>query len=238
MPIPDPERWRGLRASARDALEKRDYGLKSLGAEDVAGNEDIPGVLVFPRVVYSQSNRGFFSELARVDDEPLSGLGLKPVQWASACMFGGTAKGFHVHPPFIPEGIDPEEWFRKLYVEEKDDTSIRPYDREQWDVMFFVRGLVELILIDERAGMPRAVMHFHVDGDDHGGGKGFGVVIPAGVSHAMRSASAQDVVMVYGTSMVFDPDAEGRIASSIEKVSLPSEWSDYLTSDGSDPAGR
>jgi len=44
--------------------------------------------------------------------------------------------------------------------------------------------------------------------------------------------------MVYGTSMVFDPDAEGRIASSIEKVSLPSEWSDYLASDGSDPAGR
>ena len=92
MPIPDPERWRGLRASARDALEKRDYGLKSLGAEEVAGNEDIPGVLVFPRVVYSQSNRGFFSELARVDDEPLAGLGLTAVTAVIARGSGGGAR--------------------------------------------------------------------------------------------------------------------------------------------------
>ena len=233
MPIPDPERWRGLRASARDALEQRDYGHQPVGAGDIVGNENIPGVVVFPRTVYAQRNRGFFSELARVDDEPLSCLGLKPVQWASACMFGGTAKGFHVHPPYIPEGTDPADWFRKLYVEEKDDVSLRPYEREQWDVMFFVRGIVEFILVDERAGMPREVMHFYIDGDDHGGGKGFGLVIPAGVAHAMRSASAQDVVMVYGTSMVFNPDAEGRIASSIEQSLLPSQWSEYLSGDGS-----
>ena len=232
MPIPDPERWRGLRASARDALEQRDYGVQPAGAGDMAGSEAIPGVVIFPRTVYPQRNRGFFSELARVDDKPLSCLELKPVQWASACMFGGTAKGFHVHPPYIPEGTDPADWFRKLYVEEKDDMSLRPYDREQWDVMFFVRGLVELILVDERAGMPREVMHFYVDGDDHGGGKGFAVVIPAGVSHAMRSASSQDVVMVYGTSMVFNPDSEGRIASSIEQALLPSDWSDYLAGGG------
>jgi dTDP-4-dehydrorhamnose 3,5-epimerase-like enzyme len=232
MPIPDAEHWKGLRNSARDALEQRDYGVRLPGAGDIAGNEEIPGVMVFPRTVYPQHNRGFFGELARMDEPPLSDLGLKPVQWSSACMFGGTAKGFHVHPPYIPEGTDPAAWFRKLYVEEKEDMTIRPYDREQWDVMFFIRGLVELILVDERIGMPREVMQFHVDGDDRGGGKSHGVVIPAGVAHAMRSASAQDVVMVYGTSMVFNPDAEGRIASSVERAALPAQWSDYLAADG------
>lgn len=228
MSIPDPERWRGLRASARDALGQRDYGVPSTGAGDVVGKEDIPGVVVFSRRVYPQKNRGFLSELARIDDEPLAGLELRPVQWASACMFGGTAKGFHVHPPYIPEGIDPATWFRQLYVDEKDDMSLRPYEREQWDVMFFVRGLVELILVDEREGMPRKVMHFHVDGDDHAGVDSAGVVIPAGVAHAMRAASSQDVIMVYATSTVFDPDAEGRIASSIEQALLPTDWRDYL----------
>ena len=203
-----------------------------MGAGNVAGKEDIPGVVVFSRKVHAQRNRGFFSELLRSDEEPLVGLGLRLAQWSSACMFGVTAKGFHVYPPYIPEGIDPDAWFSQLYVDEKDDMSLRPYDREQWDVMFFVLGLAELIHVDERAGMPRKVMHFHIDGDDHGGGKGFGVVIPAGVSHAMRSASSQDVVMVYGTSMVFDPDSEGRIASSVEQALLPSEWSDYLTGGG------
>ncbi len=228
MLTPDSELWRGLRTSARDALEQRDYRVPAVGAGNVAGKEDIPGVVVFPRKVHPQKNRGFFSELSRIDEEPLAGLGLRPVQWSSACMFGGTAKGFHVHPPYIPEGIDPDTWFRQLYVDEKDNMSLRPYDREQWDVMFFVRGLVELILVDERAGMPRKVMHFHIDGDDHAGVDNTGVVIPAGVAHAMRAASSQDVVMVYGTSTVFDPDAEGRIASSIEKALLPADWSDYL----------
>jgi len=228
MSAPDPELWRGLRASARDVLEQRDYGVAPVGAGNVVGKEDIPGVVVFPRKVHSQRNRGFFSELLRSDEQPLAGLGLRLAQWSSACMFGGTAKGFHVHPPYIPEGIDPDAWFCQLYVDEKDDMSLRPYEREQWDVMFFVRGLAELILVDERAGMPRKVMHFHIDGDDHAGVDSAGVVIPAGVAHAMRAAGSQDVVMVYGTSTVFDPDAEGRIASSIEKALLPPEWSDYL----------
>jgi dTDP-4-dehydrorhamnose 3,5-epimerase-like enzyme len=71
-------------------------------------------------------------------------------------------------------------------------------------------------------------MHFHVDGDDHAGVDSAGVVIPAGVAHAMRAASSQDVIMVYATSTVFDPDAEGRIASSIEQALLPTDWRDYL----------
>ena len=86
----DSELWRGLRASARDALEQRDYGVPAVAAGNVVGKEDIPGVVVFPRRVYPQKNRGFLSELARIDDEPLAGLELRPVQWASACMFGGT----------------------------------------------------------------------------------------------------------------------------------------------------
>ena len=233
MPTPDPDNWGGLRSSAQDALEQRNYRSGVPDAADIVGNEKIPGVMVFSRRVYPQHNRGFFGELARLDEQPLSDLELKPVQWASACMFGGTAKGFHLHPPYIPEGTTPSAWFHKLYVEEKDDMSIRPYDREQWDVMFFVRGLVELILVDVRVGLPREVMHFHLNGDDRGGGESHGVVIPPGVAHAMRSASSQDVVMVYGTSMVFNPEAEGRIASSVEKALLPAEWSDYLASDGS-----
>ena len=238
MSKPYPEHWEGLRSSARNSLEQRDYGISVPCAGDLVGNEKIPGVIVFPRTVYSQHNRGFFGELARLEEPPLSDLKLKPVQWASACMFGGTAKGFHVHPPYIPEGTEPSDWFHKLYVDEKDNMTIRPYDREQWDVMFFVSGLVELILVDERVGLPREVMHFHLNGDDRGGGESHGVVIPPGVAHAMRSASSQDVVMVYGTSTVFNPKAEGRITSSIEKALLPAEWIDYLAVDGSACASK
>ncbi|MFT4550679.1 MAG: dTDP-4-dehydrorhamnose 3,5-epimerase-like enzyme, partial [Verrucomicrobiales bacterium] len=54
------------------------------------------------------------------------------------------------------------------------------------------------------------------------------IVIPAGVGHAIRSASSGDLTMVYGTSTIFDPDNEGRIASGIEKAPLPDDWEQYL----------
>lgn len=224
----DPARWNGLRASAREALEQRDYRNPPLGAGQVAGGEAIPGVVVFPRTVHPQRHRGFLGELARRDEAPLADIGLWPAQWASACMFGGTAKGFHVHPPHIPEGEDPEAWFRKVFVDGGGDAALRPYDREQWDVMFFVTGLTELVLVDERAGMPRETMRFYIDGDNHAGADNAGVVIPAGVAHALRAASSEDVMMVYGTSTPFDPGAEGRIGSAIEKAPLPAEWQAYL----------
>ena len=143
-------------------------------------------------------------------------------------MFGGTAKGFHIHPPHIPDGAEPEAWFQKVFVEGGGDIALRPYEKEQWDVMFFVSGLTEIVLVDERAGMPREVMQFFIDGDDHAGADNVGLVIPAGVAHALRAASARDVVMVYGTSTVFDPEAEGRIGSGVESAPLPAEWRLYL----------
>lgn len=224
---PEPRRWRGLRESARTALEQRDYTDPPAGAGELVGREPIPGVLLFPRRVHAQRHRGHFGELARRDEPPLAEIGLWPAQWASACMFGGTAKGFHIHPPHVPEGEEPEAWFQRLFGEGA-DCALRPYDREQWDVMFFVRGLTEVLLVDERAGLPREVMHFYIDGDDHAGPDNVGLVIPAGVAHALRAASGEDVVMVYGTSTVFDPGAEGRIGAGLERAALPDEWQAYV----------
>jgi dTDP-4-dehydrorhamnose 3,5-epimerase-like enzyme len=143
-------------------------------------------------------------------------------------MFSGTAKGFHIHPPFIPEGNAPEDWFANLYGEDIADYSKRPYEREQWDSMFFVQGVIEFLLVDERAGMPRRVMRFIIDGDNHSGPNNVGLVIPAGVAHALRCASSEDVIMVYGTSTIFTPSFEGRIASRVEDCPLPSDWQAYI----------
>jgi dTDP-4-dehydrorhamnose 3,5-epimerase-like enzyme len=142
-------------------------------------------------------------------------------------MYANTAKGFHIHPPSIPEGMDAAEWFQKLFGETPANYELRPYDREQWDVMFFVQGTLEMLLVDERAGMDRRVMRLLVDGDDQPGPNNVGVVIPAGVAHALRAEGARDVIMVYGTSTTFDPAFEGRIASSIESAPLPEEWNKY-----------
>jgi hypothetical protein len=143
-------------------------------------------------------------------------------------MFAGTAKGFHIHPPHIPDGQSPEQWFQKLFVEEPANYTLRPYDREQWDAMFFVQGCVEMLLVDERAGMPRRVMRFIIEGDDHRGPNNAGVVIPAGVAHALRVEGATDTIMVYGTSTKFNPDFEGRLADSVERAPLPEDWQRYI----------
>jgi dTDP-4-dehydrorhamnose 3,5-epimerase-like enzyme len=85
-----------------------------------------------------------------------------------------------------------------------------------------------MLLVDERMGLPRRVMRFVLEGDDSGGNGHAGVVIPAGVAHALRVEGSTDAIMVYGTSTVFDPAAEGRIADDVERAPLPGEWQAYL----------
>ena len=123
----------------------------------------------------------------------------------------------------------PEAWFRKLFVEEPENFALRPYAREQWDAMFFVQGNVEMLLVDERAGLPRRTMRFILEGDDTRGANNAGVVIPSGVAHALRVEGAADAIMVYGTSTQFDPAFEGRIADGVETARLPAEWERYIT---------
>jgi hypothetical protein len=36
------------------------------------------------------------------------------------------------------------------------------------------------------------------------------------------------MIMVYGTSTIFDPAFEGRIADGVEKAPLPEEWTRYI----------
>jgi dTDP-4-dehydrorhamnose 3,5-epimerase-like enzyme len=188
----------------------------------------IPGVEIFARRIYPQRHRGFFGEFARKDEGTLSEIGLWPKQWATARMFAGTAKGFHIHPPFIPKDAGPENWFRRLFVDEPENYALRPYEREQWDVMFFVQGAGEMFLIDERSGMERRLMRFTIKGDDHRGPNNAAVVIPPGVAHAIVAEGSADVIMVYGTSVQFDPEFEGRIADGVESTPLPEEWKKYL----------
>jgi dTDP-4-dehydrorhamnose 3,5-epimerase-like enzyme len=241
MPTNPAEFWKGLRPSAIAAVDQRDYSkppletrLATVGveareiAEKDLGAAGIPGVVVFKRNIYAQPHRGFFGEFARSTDGALHQIQMWPRQWATARMFGGTAKGFHIHPPHIPEGYTPEAWFQKLFVEEPTNYALRPYELEQWDAMFFVQGLAEMILVDERPGMPRNVMRFMIYGDDFPGENNVGVVIPAGVAHAIRCGSTSDLLMVYGTSTTYIPANEGRIAHSVEFAPLPAVWDEYI----------
>lgn len=240
--------WAGLKQDARARLETRDYSKADLAlrlgssgvnaSEAIAGRATlgeawIPGVELFQRRVYQQKGRGYFGELTRLTEGVLDQIGLAPRQWASALMHRDSAKGFHIHPPFIPAGEQPAAWFQKLYVESPQDYSLRPYDREQWDVMFFLTGICEMILVDERQGMPRRVMRFIIPGDSRAGPDNAAVIIPSGVAHALRNIGNEDLIMVYGTSTVFNPDWEGRIASDIEKAPLPSDWDRYLEGNAS-----
>ena len=240
------ELWQGLRADARAQLKQRDYTQQSFAqrvattgvnvsellaadrnAPDIAKTW-IPGVEFFARKIFPQRHRGYFGEFARQQEGVLAKIGLWPRQWATATMFANTAKGFHVHPPHIPAGESPEKWFQRLFNEELNNYQLRPYDKEQWDVMFFVQGSVEMLLADERAGMERRTMRFIIEGDDLRGPNNAAVVIPAGVAHALRVESSRDLIMVYGTSTSFDPNFEGRIASEVENAPLPNEWEEYL----------
>ena len=94
--------------------------------------------------------------------------------------------------------------------------------------MFFLQGTGEMLLVDERAGMERRIMRFLIEGDDTRGPNNAGVVIPAGVAHAIRSEGSADTIMVYGTSTVFNPEFEGRLASDVESAPLPTQWEEHL----------
>lgn len=234
--------YHGLRKEAQQALELRDYSKSPLnerlggsGVEvsELISTEDeldnwIPGVEFLPRRIFAQRHRGHFGELTRTSEGTLSRIGLVPSQWASALMFPDTAKGFHIHPPSIPDGVEPEAWFQRLFVDEPSEYSLRPYDKEQWDVMFFVSGNVEMFLVDERAGLPRRKMRYLIEGDDRPGANNAGVIIPAGVAHALRNEGDKSLTMVYGTSTSFNPDFEGRIVSDVETAGLDPQWETYF----------
>jgi hypothetical protein len=237
--------WQGLSADAQKALTTRDYTraslAKRLATTGVEGGELaiegkgpelrsawIPGVEIFARAIHSQPHRGVFGELGRRDDGILARIGLWPAQWATARMFANSAKGFHIHPPFVPEAEKAATWFKKLFADPAKNYSLRPYDREQWDVIFFVQGRAEIFLRDARAALPMRTMRFFVDGDNHRGPNNVGIVIPAGVAHAIRAEGSEDVIMVYGTSVSFRPEFEGRIASEIETSALPETWRKFL----------
>jgi len=247
MSKPERNLWDGIDVGARRSLKTRDYRAASFAQElsqrgvdagDLAAVDRsqreiketwIPGVEVFARKVHPQRHRGVFGEFVRRDEGVLAQLGLWPRQWSAARMFAGTAKGFHVHPPSIPEDSDPVDWLRRLYIDEPDNYSLRSYDKEQWDVMFFVQGRIEMILYDIRAGLPRRMMRFFADGDNHRSNNTVGVVIPPGVAHAIRVEGNEDVIMVYGTSTVFRPEFEGRIASEVEAALIPESWRKFLS---------
>jgi dTDP-4-dehydrorhamnose 3,5-epimerase-like enzyme len=239
--------WQGIDPGAQSALTARDYRTASFAQEltrrgvEAAELVDadrkqrelkdawIPGVEIFPRRVYAQRHRGFFGEFVRRDEGVLGRIGLWPKQWSAARMFAHTAKGFHVHPPSVPAGSAPADWLRRLFVDEPESYSLRAYDEEQWDVMFFLQGRVEIILCDVRAGLPRRVMRFFIDGDNHRSNNNAGVVIPSGVAHAIRAEGGEDVIMVYGTSTTFHPEFEGRIVSEIETAELLQSWQKFLS---------
>src|SRR5213596_2078561 len=238
--------WQGIDSGARGNLNTRDYRTASFAqelsqrgvdaGELAAANRTqreindawIPGVEIFARKVYPQRHRGCFAEFMRRDEGILARIGLWPKQWSAARMFGHTAKGFHVHPPSVPEDSAAADWLRRSFVDEPENYSLRRYDDEQWDAMFFLQGRVEMILRDIRAGLPRRVMRFFIDGDNHRGNNNAGVVIPPGVAHAIRVEGGVDVIMVYGTSTIFHPEFEGRIVSEIENAPLPEAWQEFL----------
>src|SRR6266516_7473490 len=165
--------WQALSAEAQAAVAVRDYGARSLGQRIAEGGVDasqlaaadrtqpevaeswIPGVEIFARTIHPQRHRGFFGEFVRREEGVPATIGLWPNQWAAARMFAHTAKGFHIHPPSVPKGVEPAEWFRRLFLEEPIDYSLRRYESEQWDAMFFVQGMVEMILREARVGLPQ-----------------------------------------------------------------------------------
>ncbi|PYL55386.1 MAG: hypothetical protein DMF29_02650 [Verrucomicrobia bacterium] len=238
--------WVGLNERARKGLTPRNYKSGNLAqriaeagidAGELAagrGKADfkkiwIPGVEIVSREIHPQRHRGSFGELAREGQGILGKIKLWPRQWSAARMFANSAKGFHIHPPSIPADTTAESWLRRLFVAQPQNYSLRPYDREQWDIMFFLQGRAEIFLRDVRAGLPARNMRFFVDGDNHRSRNNVGIVIPPGVAHAIRAEGSEDVIMVYGTSTTFQPEFEGRIASEIETAELPESWRKFLS---------
>jgi len=250
MTKPEKNLWQGIDPAAQTALTPRDYRMALFAQELAQRGVDagelvtadknqrkikkvwIPGVEIFARKIHPQRHRGCFGEFVRRDEGALAKIGFWPKQWSAARMFAQSAKGFHVHPPSIPPDTIAEKWLRRLFMRSPENYSLRRYDDEQWDVMFFLQGRVEMILCDIRAGLPRRVMRFFIDGDNYRGNNNVGVVIPPGVAHAIRAEGTEDVIMVYGTSTIFHPEFEGRIASEIESAELPESWQKFLDQSG------
>ena len=90
--------------------------------------------------------------------------------------------------------------------------------------------LFGLLLLSVTA-LHAARLTLFIDGDNHQSSNNVGVVVPPGVAHAIRVEGSEDVIMVYGTSTVFHPEFEGRIASEIESAELPEDWQKFLGSD-------
>jgi hypothetical protein len=97
----EQDTWMGIRSEAKASLETRDYSVGDLAerlgtggvnaSDAIAGRESlkdvwIPGVEIFPRRVFQQKGRGYFSELTRTSEGVLDRIGLIPTQWASALM--------------------------------------------------------------------------------------------------------------------------------------------------------
>ncbi|MGA0845003.1 MAG: hypothetical protein ACO3RV_00550, partial [Luteolibacter sp.] len=116
------DRWAGIRPDARTMLQTRNYasgdvaGLltgRGLPASEALKHRTelskvwIPGVEILPRSLHQQSGRGYFSELVRMEEGTLKQIGLTPQQWSAAMMHRDAAKGFHIHPPHIPDGKSP-----------------------------------------------------------------------------------------------------------------------------------
>src|SRR6266487_157205 len=239
--------WTGLSDEARNALTARDYKAGSLAQRIAYSGIDagelavadrskpeikrvwILGVEIFSRTIHPQRHRGVFGEFVRRDEGVLAKIGFWPKQWSAARMFAHSAKGFHVHPPSIPPDTTAEKWLRRLFIRGRQNYSLRRYDEEQWDIMFFLHGRAEMILCDVRAGLSKRIMRFFIDGDNHRSSNNVGIVVPPGVAHAIRAEGSEDVIMVYGTSVIFHPEFEGRIASEIETAQLPESWQGFLS---------
>src|ERR1041385_1801330 len=140
--------WEGIDVGVQKSLDTRDYRVASFANElsqrgvdagDLAAADRsqreikeawIPGVEVFARKVHPQRHRGCFGEFVRRDEGILQRIGLWPKQWSAARMFAHTAKGFHVHPPSVPEDSTAADWLRRLFVDEPENYSLRRYEDE------------------------------------------------------------------------------------------------------------
>src|SRR5689334_16620104 len=139
----DENLWQAIDPGAEKALTSRDYRTASFAqelaqrgvdaGELVATNKSqreikeawIPGVEIFGRKIYPQRHRGFFGEFVRRDEGVLARIGLWPKQWSAARMFSCTAKGFHVHPPSVPEGSAAADWLCQLFIDEPENYRLR-----------------------------------------------------------------------------------------------------------------
>src|SRR5437588_11414092 len=98
-----------------------------------------------------------------------------------------------------------EKWLRRLFINQPQNYSLRPYDREQWDIMFFLQGRAEICLRDGRAGLPARSRRFFADGDNHRSRNNVGGVIPPGVAVSILDEGAQNSIRSYGSYTTVQP---------------------------------